>query len=118
MRRNLSHPTSPVDFTDFFVPYTCTLSLNWPHGNDAVLSTTTIPGTGLAAPSTSSTSPPRPSSAGSGGGAGGGVAGETKVLSINPSFMAHLRDLRNWSLGSRFRNTFPFLCDGTVRIED
>jgi hypothetical protein len=39
-------------------------------------------------------------------------------MEISPAFMNHLRDLRNWSLGSRFRNTFPFLCDETVRIED
>ncbi|SMR48638.1 unnamed protein product [Zymoseptoria tritici ST99CH_1E4] len=124
MRRHLSHPTSPVDFTDFFVPYTCTLSLNWPHGDETVLTRT--PGRPRASRrmsgenarrSTSSSSPTGRPADQAGDGAGGLEEGEA-TLSINPAFMEHLRDLRNWSLGSRFRNTFPFLCDGSVRIED
>ena len=40
------------------------------------------------------------------------------TLDINPAFEHHLRDLHNWSLGTRFAQTFPHLVDGTVRIKD
>ncbi|KAM3416710.1 bZIP transcription factor [Cercospora zeina] len=40
------------------------------------------------------------------------------ALELNPAFEHHLRDLKNWSLGPRFAQTFPMLVDGTVRIKD
>lgn len=39
-------------------------------------------------------------------------------LAMNPAFEYHLRELQNWSLGAEFRNTFPQLVDGSVRIRD
>ncbi|PIA94579.1 hypothetical protein CB0940_08353 [Cercospora beticola] len=40
------------------------------------------------------------------------------TLELNPAFEHHLRDLNNWSLGTRFAQTFPLLVDSTVRIKD
>lgn len=74
-----------VDFEEFFIPFTSTLSLNWPYGNEHVLSE----------------DPDDPSN-----------------IKINPAFERHLRDLRHWTLGTRFRDTFPHLVDQDVGIRD
>ncbi|KAF2720357.1 hypothetical protein K431DRAFT_226667 [Polychaeton citri CBS 116435] len=90
MRRSLTLAATPgtaVDFHDFFVPYTTTLSLNWPYGPDSVFAY-------------HSNTPPS----------------TDNLQTVSPAFEAHLRDLHNWSLGPRFVSAHPDLCDG-VRIE-
>ncbi|KAK0254048.1 hypothetical protein LTR35_018345 [Friedmanniomyces endolithicus] len=37
MRKRLAASSTPVRFDEFFVPYTTTLSLNWPHPTSQVL---------------------------------------------------------------------------------
>ena len=85
MRRRLVE--APVKFEDFFIPYTTTISLNWPLPNDCVL---------ISMPSANPDDPPN--------------------LSLNPAFEYHLRKLENWSLGTDFLKTFPQLIDETVTI--
>lgn len=89
MRGRLS-TTAPVNFEEFFIPYTTTLSLNWPYLSDQVLQRTT-------------------SADANENGCGG--------IKMNEIFETHLRDIRNWSLGSRFKHSFPDLVDD-VRIHD
>ncbi|KAH8820448.1 hypothetical protein F5884DRAFT_49652 [Xylogone sp. PMI_703] len=70
-------------FDDFFVPFTTTLSLNWPYAAmDTLISS---PGSG-------------------------------EEFMINPVFERHIRDLRNWTLGPVFTESFPKLAD-TCRIK-
>ncbi|KAF7868296.1 hypothetical protein EAF04_004828 [Stromatinia cepivora] len=95
MRDVLVRDYNPRDylFDNFFIPFTSTLSLNWPYEpTDALLS--------------------------SGGGIGGTGLGfsEEGELLINPVFERHLRRLENWSLGPAFANAFPGLRD-TYRIK-
>lgn len=89
MRRSLIMGGNKFKFEDFFVPFTTTLSLNWPLPHDCIL----IP--------TPSSSPEGPTH-----------------LYMNPAFEHHLHSLENWSLGSKFSKTFPELVDGSVRIKD
>ena len=39
-------------------------------------------------------------------------------VKMNPAFESHIRELRHWTLGSRFRETFPELVDQEVGILD
>ena len=80
-------------FDNFFIPFTGTLSLNWPYEpTDALLNS------------------------GSGnGGSGLGFSEEGELL-INPVFERHLRRLENWSLGPQFASAFPGLRD-TFRVK-
>ncbi|WPH00241.1 Hypothetical protein R9X50_00306400 [Acrodontium crateriforme] len=87
MRRQLVARLVP--FEEFFVPYTTTVSINWPYGRDQVLVATPL------------ASPDDPS-----------------AVKMTAGFEAHLRDLRNWSLGTKFKQTFPQLVDDSVRIVD
>ena len=89
LRRRLITTGAPVKFEEFFVPFTTTLSLNWPYPNDQVL---------FINPTSDATAP--------------------GAVRINPLFETHLRDIRNWSLGSNFQSTFPDLVDQSIRIED
>ncbi|KAK5118844.1 hypothetical protein LTR62_000053 [Meristemomyces frigidus] len=80
MRKQLSGVT-PKKFDDFFVPFTTTLSLNWPHGSETVL-----------------------------------VASGEEAGRLSPGFEHHMRNLRNWSLGTSFQQSFPDLVNEEVRI--
>lgn len=94
MRDTLVRDYNPRDylFDNFFIPFTSTLSLNWPYEpTDALLNT------------------------GGGNGTGLGFGGEGELL-INPVFERHLRRLENWSLGPAFAAAFPGLKD-TCRIK-
>lgn len=84
MRRRLI-TGAPVNFSEFFIPFTSTLSLNWPYADSHVLVE----------------DPDDPTS-----------------VKMSPGFESHLRDLRNWTLGSAFRDTFPGLIDQDVGIRD
>ncbi|KAJ9618767.1 hypothetical protein H2203_008972 [Taxawa tesnikishii (nom. ined.)] len=81
-------PPNTYPFESFFVPFTTTLSLNWPYDPSHVLLSLIA----LAAED----------------------GGE---LGINLAFEDHLRNLDNWSLGSSFRAQYPDLAEG-VRIRD
>ncbi|KAF1982415.1 hypothetical protein K402DRAFT_397503 [Aulographum hederae CBS 113979] len=110
-------------FEEWFIPYTTTLSLNWPYDDHHCL---------LPAPPASSTSPQSQSSSPQTT-AGANQAGQTNLSPgpagglaapedepqwiINPVFESHLRDLGNWSLGVKFREAFPELAD-VVRIHE
>lgn len=75
------YPTIPLE--NFFIPYTTTLSLNWPYDpSDTLLS--------LPDSDDLSINPV-----------------------INPVFERHLRDLSNWTLGPAFAKAFPMLADTT-----
>lgn len=76
---------SPVNFDEFFIPFTTTFSINWEYSQEGVLSQ----------------DPDDPS-----------------AVKMNPAFERHIRELQNWTLGSRFRDTFPELVDQEVGIRD
>ncbi|KAL8686607.1 MAG: hypothetical protein Q9218_006988 [Villophora microphyllina] len=91
-----------IALDDWFIPYTTTLSLNWPYEDkDAI----------LRAGSHSNIS---------GGGTGIHMRakneGEEEEFIINPVFERHLRDLGNWTLGPGFEKAFPQL-SGTYKIK-
>jgi len=91
MRDRLVRDYNPRDylFDNFFIPFTTTLSLNWPYeATDTLLF--------------------------KGEGSGDGGNGEEVV--INPVFERHLRRLENWSLGEAFARTFPGLVN-TFRLK-
>lgn len=88
MRKTLA--ISPMDFDDFFVPYTTTLSLNWNYDEPVLLTSQDTHNGDKSTP----------------------------IVTINPVFEKHMRDISNWSLGSEFRSTFPDLCEEGMRIED
>ncbi|KAI0484421.1 hypothetical protein GGR56DRAFT_613756 [Xylariaceae sp. FL0804] len=92
MRAKLAREYSPSAylFDNFFIPFTSTVSLNWPYEDTDAL---------LQSPA-----------AENGGGQGGGE------LLINPVFERHLRRLENWTLGDAFDKAFPNL-RGTYNLK-
>jgi len=124
-----------ISFDTFFIPFTTTVSLNWPYeARDVLLPASKIH---LNASSTGSSSvhPSSPFSTHVNAGSPAGphtpqAAGTPASLSssmmlpkeddqwlINPAFETHLRDLNNWSLGPSFRGSFPQLA-GAVKIKE
>ena len=100
-----------ISLDEWFIPYTTTLSLNWPYEEcDTLLS---LPRGGSDR-----------SGEGSGGGSSGdgsrpGSGGEEEQYTINPVFERHLRDLGNWTLGPAFEKAFPNLRDTCkIRTEE
>ncbi|RMY02225.1 hypothetical protein D0866_15676, partial [Hortaea werneckii] len=91
--RALLATTNPKRFDEFFVPFSTTISVNWPASAGDVL----VP---------SSQAP----------GANDGHVPEK--LTINPDFESHFRDLSNWSLGRDFVTTFPDIVTDEMRIEN
>lgn len=87
MRRRLT-TTMYLKFEEFFVPFTTSLSLNWPYPDEHVLTRTSSED---------------------------GTAADGDVR-LSPTFDAHLRDLRNWSVGAGFQDSFPELVDDGVVI--
>jgi hypothetical protein len=81
-----------IEFDNFFIPYTTSISLNWPYPKGTVLT-----------PPIDQTTPRSPY--------------EEPIYTINPAFEAHLRDLSNWSLGPEFKRSFPEWGD-YVRISE
>lgn len=111
--RDAAVQTSPFpNFDTFFVPYTTTLSLNWPYSPTDVL----LPSSGPPHPMTN----PHPATASTPGSVsshGGANEGPEPIWRMNPAFETHLRDLGNWSLGPSFLDTFPDWA-GAVRIKE
>jgi len=90
MRRKLilaRTPGTQINFDDFFVSFTYTMSVNWPYPQSSCIRTT-------------------PSS----------VPGEPPVVQLHPAFVEHISRLENWSLGPEFVSNFPELVDENMRI--
>jgi|SRR5690242_15975788 len=123
-----------ISFDTFFIPFTTTVSLNWPYeARDVLLPASKIHSNTLSTTS-SSVHPSSPFSTHVNAGSPTGPhtpqpAGTPASLPlntlpkeddqwlINPAFESHLRDLNNWSLGPNFRGTFPQLADA-VKIKE
>ncbi|KAI8932090.1 hypothetical protein NX059_010975 [Plenodomus lindquistii] len=124
-----------VHFEHFFIPYTTTVSLNWPYEpRDCLLpaskiNTHTLSTTSSSMPSVSSPyathvnaaspagGPVTPQTqAGTPGTIGPQLPKEDDMWLINPAFESHLRDLNNWSLGPSFKSAFPAFADA-VKIK-
>lgn len=122
-----------LPFENFFIPFTTTLSLNWPYNPKDVL----IPNPAFqngASSATSSTqnanqfannsASPAPSTGQEPNNPRSvdGLTDDPNYVGIdefiiNPAFETHLRDTKNWSLGPSFRNAFPGLADA-VKIKE
>merc|ERR1712230_53820 len=89
--RALLASTNPKRFDEFFVPFSTTVSVNWPASSGDVLVA----------------SSPHP-------GANDGDVPEN--LTITPEFESHFRKLSNWSLGRDFVAKFPDIVTDEVRI--
>jgi hypothetical protein len=90
MRRKLILARTPgtrINFDDFFVTFTYTMSINWPYPQASCLTTT-------------------PSN----------VPGEPPVVELSAAFIEHIRRLDNWSIGPEFAQNFPELIDEQVRV--
>jgi hypothetical protein len=120
-----------LNFDAFFIPFTTTISINWPYNpNDCLLPASKV---NLPASSTGSLAASSPYStavnAGSPAppltpqpivgtpGTVNSASGADEQYLINPAFESHLRNLNNWSLGPDFRAQFPNL-SGAVRIKE
>lgn len=93
---------SQPHFDQFFIPYTTSLSVNWPYCDSDVLLPSTFQPT---APSPGSATP------------GAAPQAEEPAWRMNPAFETHIRNLQNWSLGPAFREAFPNWAE-TVRIAE
>lgn len=89
MREAMIRNMGEYDIDEFWVPYTNTLSVNWPYDDSYVL--IQMPGTG-------------------------GEQGEPEVT-INPVFDQHIRNVENWTVGEAFRRRFPEL-HGTFKLKE
>lgn len=114
----IDHHRPFEQFDQFFIPFTTTVSLNWPYEprdcllpsskwTTACLSTSSIP---------MASSPQTPQPPVGTPGTTGSLSQEEETWLINPAFETHLRDLNNWTLGPSFRATFPHFAD-TVKIK-
>jgi len=131
LRDRLTATKPHVSFEEFFIPFTTTVSLNWPYEPQDVLlpaskihtnthsatSTSIGPSSpysthvNAASPQGPPTPGPNPSSL------LGPLPAEDDHWLINPAFESHLRDLNNWSLGPSFRGSFPMFAD-CVKIKE
>ncbi|KAH7384422.1 hypothetical protein DE146DRAFT_225034 [Phaeosphaeria sp. MPI-PUGE-AT-0046c] len=122
-----------TSFENFFIPFTTTVSLNWPYEPQDVLlpaskvhtSSLSVTSSSIPASSPFSThvnagspaAPPTPQPTTPGSTLMGTLPKEEDQWLINPAFESHLRDLNNWSLGPSFRGTFPLFADA-VKIKE
>ncbi|KAF2126491.1 hypothetical protein P153DRAFT_369199 [Dothidotthia symphoricarpi CBS 119687] len=123
-----------ISFDTFFIPFTTSVSLNWPYEpRDCLLPASKVHPTALSSSSSvhasspysahvnapSPAGPPLPQSrVGTPGAPSLGVLPkEEEQWVINPAFESHLRDLNNWTLGPNFRNTFPMFAP-CVKIKE
>lgn len=119
---------SAYPFDSFFIPYTTTLSLNWPYEHSQCLLPASFYNKSPVVSSSATADGPPLSSASRQGSNDASVASNAienalngrddgEEFMINPVFESHLRNLDNWSLGTPFRNAFPDLVDD-VRVRD
>lgn len=90
MRDRMLQNLGDYDIDTFWVPYTNTLSVNWPYGDSYVL---------LQAPD----QPGQPPS--------------SDNITINPVFDQHIRNVDNWTLGQEFEKQLPSL-GGTFKLRE
>lgn len=83
------HTQPRIPFSDFFIPFTTTFSLNWPYK----------PSTVLVSSRDQQPPPLNPAQLPTGA--------DEPAYVINPSFETHLRRLENWTLGPAFAEEFP-----------
>ncbi|KAH6642338.1 hypothetical protein C7974DRAFT_468720 [Boeremia exigua] len=122
-----------IPFDTFFIPFTTTVSLNWPYeARDVLLPASKIHSNALSTNASSvHASSPFSTHVNAGSPAGphtpqpsgtpvpltmNALPKEDDQWLINPAFESHLRDLNNWSLGPSFRGIFPQLAEG-VKIK-
>ena len=132
LRDRLITSQNPVAFDTFFIPFTTTVSLNWPYNpRDCLLPASKLYASSLSATSSipasspfstavnagSPAGPPTPQAASTPGATMGALPKDDDEWLINPAFESHLRNLNNWSLGPTFRSTFPAFGDA-VRIKE
>lgn len=118
MRDTLISRPTVVDFDTFFIPFTTTISLNWPHNPRDVL----IPASKAHSLSAAASSPYSNAASPLGNPHLSNPFApashhDDEPWVMNPAFEAHLRNLNNWSLGPAFRAAFPE-ASATVRFED
>ncbi|RAR03606.1 bzip transcription factor protein [Stemphylium lycopersici] len=126
----------PVSFENFFIPFTTTISLNWPYEHrDCLLPASAVRTSTLSTTSSVTASSPFSTHVNAGSPQGpatpqppstngpgamptiGPLPKEEDQWLINPAFETHLRDLNNWTLGPSFRGTFPVFADA-VKIKE
>lgn len=130
LRDRMISSTPFIVFDTFFIPYTTTVSLNWPYEpRDCLLPASVTKTSNLSTASSQfsagspystaahTSSPPAPPTPGPAVGTPGVLCKEDEQWLINPVFESHLRNLDNWSLGPAFRIAFPHLADA-VRIKE
>ncbi|KAF2438534.1 hypothetical protein P171DRAFT_436997 [Karstenula rhodostoma CBS 690.94] len=127
LRDRLINSPTPVPFDAFFIPFTTTISLNWPYEPcDCLLPASKLHAPSLSATSSIPASSPYSTAVNAGSPTGPhtphaastpGVPKEDEEWLINPAFESHLRNLNNWSLGAAFRSAFPAFGDA-VRIKE
>ncbi|KAH9871425.1 hypothetical protein IAQ61_005604 [Plenodomus lingam] len=120
-----------VQFEHFFIPYTTTVSLNWPYEprdcllpaskiNTHSLSTTSSSVPLAASPFSNHANAASPAAPGTpqtrAGTPGTNTIGprlpeDDDSWLINPAFESHLRDLNNWTLGPSFKTMYPQFAD-------
>ncbi|KAJ8116992.1 hypothetical protein OPT61_g1709 [Boeremia exigua] len=125
-----------ISFDTFFIPFTTTVSLNWPYeARDVLLPASKIHSSSLSTHTSSvhasspfsthvnagsPTGPHTPQAAGTPASlplSMNTLPKEDDQWLINPAFESHLRDLNNWSLGPSFRGIFPQLAPA-VKIKE
>ncbi|KAF9700559.1 hypothetical protein EKO04_002044 [Ascochyta lentis] len=121
-----------ISFDTFFIPFTTTVSLNWPYeARDCLLPASKIHSNALSTTSSipasspfsthvnagSPAGPHTPQAAGTPASLSNALPKEDDQWLINPAFESHLRNLNNWSLGPSFRGSFPVLADA-VKIKE
>ncbi|KAK8232371.1 hypothetical protein HDK77DRAFT_261130 [Phyllosticta capitalensis] len=134
-----------INFDNFFIPFTTSLSLNWPYDPLDVLIpapsgggvnsssaaggpsiNTTASGIPVDPATEASPLSSRPEAAATESGelktaaeetsGNGGDNASHQEYMLNPAFEAHLRNLENWTLDPSFESTFPELA-GYVKIK-
>jgi hypothetical protein len=113
MRSHFAAVHNRVPFDTFFIPYTTTISVNWPYSpRDVLIPASKVHPSSLSAPSVSSmptspysTSPATPQSQPH-------SSHEDEQWVMNPAFEAHVRNIANWSLGTAFQAAFPNSVEG------
>jgi len=119
-----------LSFDAFFIPFTTTVSLNWPYDpNDCLLpaskvhlassTTSSVPASSPYSTAVNAGSPAPPLTPQPTVGTPGSItiSKDDDQFLINPAFESHLRNLSNWSLGPSFRAAFPNLSHA-VRIKE
>ena len=94
MREKLVSGGLHIPFDDFFIPYTTTVSLNWPYSDEEVFAR----------------------GGASNGGIAGAVPGEMELVP-SAKYEEHMYNLANWSLGPAFAKAHPGLAD-TIRVAE